>query len=150
MNQFFSNYLEVNDDFSNCMHKDLKKIKSPFIVPISYDYANSNFEMVLNGRILCVSDKFNNIGFYVNPNYLKEVIKYEDLTFELDKRLFKSLRELKLLVDILEKLESIDLTIEILKANHQYGKLTLIKEHLDTETQLRQVGVFDQSVKIRK
>ncbi len=152
MNCFIVNYLKIVDDFSSLTHENLtKKIKPLFVIPVSYDYVNSNFEELLNGNILWVKDCHNKSCFYVNPDYLKEAIKYESLNLELKKissKSIKSLGDLQPVLDIYQKLEKIEVTIKILKANHQYGKLIMLKEHCDIETNLRQVGIFDQKRKV--
>ncbi len=150
MNCFIENYLGISGDFVTLTNKELiRKINSPLVISVNKDYVNRNFEEVLNGDILWIKDCNNQSAYYVNPDFLMEAVQYENLKLKLKKmNPIKTMRDLGPVLDIYQKLEKIEVIINILRSNHKYGALLLLKEYCDVETNLRQVGIFDQKRKV--
>lgn len=147
LNDFVNKYLKTNGDFSYLRHKDLKSLNSPFVVTVSYDYVNDNIEYLLSGYILLVNDRFNNIGCYINPKMLTKACCYDEIENKIKKSSpLKEFKDLGIIKNCMLQLNEIEPIIQILEDNQKIYKLYEIKEQLETEIVLQQVGVFEPKV----
>lgn len=147
LNDFVNKYLKTNGDFSYLRHKDLKSLKSPFVVTVSYDYVNNNIEYLLSGYILLINDRFNNVGCYINPEMLTRACFYDEIENKIKKSSpLKEFKDLEIIKNCMLQLNKIEPVIQILKDNQKTYKLYEIKEQLENEIILQQIGVFESKV----
>ncbi len=75
MEDFVIQYLNdgVYVDCYKLTHKQLKSFNNPYVVAVSYEFADANIELILTNKILLVSDRYGNIAPYINPRELKRL-----------------------------------------------------------------------------
>ena len=66
-------------------HKQLKSFDNPYVVTVSYEFAETNIELILSNKILLVSDRFGNIAPYINPLELKRLESLDLIEEEIKK-----------------------------------------------------------------
>ena len=132
----------LSNNVKKLTHHILKDFKNPYIISVSFDYADDNPELAYEGYLLFVKDNKNNLGCYVNPLRLKQAASYYEIKKRLKGAKLTDLEQLKdYLGDYLE-LDKIDPILQILKDNHKLNRLKVVKETLDKENQFQEKGVF--------
>lgn len=149
MHRFITEYLNKDIsliDANNLTHKGLKELMgdNPFLVGIHNDVVDIDEAIKMN--YLVVEDKLGNRGAYLNPQYIKNLIKFEYIEKKLDevkkKRIitFNKLEELyKEFMDVVTEYELLEEMctgcLESIKKAHKAGKYNEIKsrvnKHLD-------------------
>ena len=127
MEDFITLYLNDGNfiDCKNLTHKELKSFNIPYVICVSYDFADANREMVLSGKIILVRDKHGNMAPYINPFLLKKIGTLDDINEQIN-----VLRKMK--VKNCAKLVGMWNELQVL-LHHQY-------EILDTITILEEVN----------
>ena len=148
MSDFIGTYLndginEESDVIKKLTHKTFREFNNPYVVSISFDYANSNPELVCNGLLLLVSDCKGNLGCYLNPAELKRATEYYSIKDSLKKIRFKTFEEILPYCNLFESIEPV---VNVLKDNHKVSRLKLAKEAIDYEKSLYESGVFKSKV----
>lgn len=124
-------------------HKAFREFNNPYVVSISFDYADSNPELIWNGLLLLVTDCKGNPGCYLNPDELRKATEYDDIKDDLKKLRFKNFGEI---LPYWKLLESIDSVVNILKDNHKFYCLKLAREAVNIENELYEKGIFKNNV----
>ena len=87
MEEFVIRYLNdgVYVECYKLTHKQLKSFDNPYVVTVSYEFAEANIELILSNKILLVSDRFGNIAPYINPLELKRLESLDLIEEEIKK-----------------------------------------------------------------
>lgn len=137
-------YTESDRDITKKLtHKAFRSFNNPYVVSISFDYADSNPELIWNGLLLLVTDCKGNLGCYLNPDELRRATEYDDVKDSLKKLRFKNFGEVRLYLELINSINSV---VNILKDNHKSYCLKLAKEAVDIENELYENGIFKNSV----
>ena len=155
MSEFVIRYFYDDYDFGNMplgtnlisninklTHKTFKRFNNPYSIPISFDYADDNPELVYTGKLLMVRDSHKNLGCYINPNELKKASQYYDIKNHLKNKRLTSLEQLRDYLPDYLLLKEIEPTLQILKDNKKMLRLRLIKNTMEKEEKLHKDGVF--------
>ncbi len=124
----------LNDGITiNCQkltHRDLKSFNNPYVVTVSYEFASTNRELILTNKIILVTDRYNNIAPYVNPDELRKLEKLEAIDEQI--KILKKVRldQLSKLISLWSKMQvllyekrQIELTIDLLDEINKSSKI---------------------------
>ena len=136
MDDFITFYLNDGNfiECKNLTHKELKMFDIPYVISVSYDFADANKELVLNGKIILVRDKHGNVAPYINPMELRKIGSLDNINEQII-----DLRKLK--VKYMAKAVSIwnDLQI-LLHQHHEIMHTIAILEEINKQSSIEQLG----------
>lgn len=136
MDDFIRLYLNdgIFIECKNLTHKELKMFDIPYVISVSYDFADANREMVLNGKIILVRDKNNNIAPYINPIELKKINSLEDINEQIDELRTQKVKYMAKMVELWSKKQVL---------LHQYNEIMdtiAILEEINKQSSIEQLG----------
>jgi hypothetical protein len=139
--------------YDTLWHSGLKDMNIPYAITVSNEYADENPEKVANGELLIVTDGRGNMGTYINPTYLMELVDKERIQEELEK--IEKLRcsgvhELSALADYMEyfvqgvslqsrmtelqaKLDRTSETTDLLYKTHKLRRFKELKKEINND-----------------
>ena len=132
MEDFVIRYLndEVYVECYKLTYKQLKSFDNPYVVTVSYEFAETNIELILSNKILLVSDRFGNIAPYINPLELKKLESLDLIEEEIKKIKKIRINQLSKLVNLwgqmqilLYQKDQIEGTINILEEINRSSKI---------------------------
>ena len=136
MDVFISSYLNDGNfiECKNLTHKELKTFDIPYVINVSYDFVNANREMVLNGKIILVRDKNNNIAPYISPIELRKLNDLENINAQIDDLQNQMIKCSLESIDLLSKLQM------LLHQQHEIMDTIDILEEINRQSSIEQLG----------
>lgn len=140
IDEFLKFYLNSNYSGKNLYHSGLKSLNIPIVIGISNEYALKNPELVKSGYVKIVSDAENNLGTYINPLCILELINNKKIreTIKLhEKALKKGITDMSILASYYQECVKVEkeksdaqitmynetLTNAVIKENHKTKKV---------------------------
>ncbi len=136
MDVFISSYLNDGNfiECKNLTHKELKTFAIPYVISVSYDFVSANREMVLNGKIILVRDKNNNIAPYISPIELRKLNDLENINAQIDDLQNQMIKCSLESIDLLSKLQM------LLHQQHEIMDTIEILEEINRQSSIEQLG----------
>ena len=136
MDDFITFYLNDGNfiECKNLTHKELKMFDIPYVISVSYDFADTNKELVLNGKIILVRDRNNNIVPYINPIELKKINSLEDINGQIEELRTKRVKYMAEMIELWSKKKVL---------SYQYNEIMdtiAILEEIDKQSSIEQLG----------
>ena len=136
MDDFITFYLNDGNfiECKNLTHKELKMFDIPYVISVSYDFADANKELVLNGKIILVRDRNNNIVPYINPIELKKINSLEDINGQIEELRTKRVKYMAEMIELWSKKKVL---------SYQYNEIMdtiAILEEIDKQSSIEQLG----------
>ena len=117
-------------DCHKLTHRDLKSFNNPYVLTVSYEFASTNRELILTNKIILVTDRYNNIAPYVNPNELRKLEKLDTIDEQI--KILKKVRldQLSKLIGLWSQMQvllyekkQIEMTINLLEEINNLSKI---------------------------
>lgn len=129
---FVTHYLNDGKliDCKKLTHRDLKSFNNPYVVTVSYEFAATNRELILVNKIILVTDRYNNIAPYVNPDELRKLEKLNSINEQIKELKKVRINQLSKLIDswgpmqiLLYEKRQIELTLNLLQEINNQSKI---------------------------
>lgn len=136
MEEFITLYLNDGNfiECKNLTHKELKSFNIPYVICVSYDFADANKELVLNGKIILVRDRNNNIAPYINPIELKKINSLEAIGEQIKNLKKQRIKYTSKLVELWNKLQMLSYQ------QQEISDTIAILEEVNRQSSIEQLG----------
>ena len=132
--QFANEYLKMDGDCSNLYHSSLKEFGNKYLIGVDNNFANKNPELVYQNYLLLVIDAHHNRGTYINPYFIKQFLKNDDIEKEYNIFIKQRIKDLNQLVEyyceyrkIASRLEINQKFFQVLEETNKVGKIKRLK-----------------------
>ena len=136
MEEFITLYLNDGNfiECKNLTHKELKSFNIPYVICVSYDFVDANKELVLNGKIILVRDRNNNIAPYINPIELKKINSLEAIGEQIKNLKKQRIKYTSKLVELWNKLQMLSYQ------QQEISDTIAILEEVNRQSSIEQLG----------
>ncbi|MCR4581240.1 MAG: hypothetical protein K5666_01870 [Bacilli bacterium] len=137
ISDFVNYYLGITGNCKNLWHSGLKDLGSIYLFGVDNNFANKHPDKVYTGELLLVVDARGNVGTYINPNLIKNLIESEDAQVELRHLRKTGVQTLALAGEYIQKCIELQLQLDatagymdLIRATHKVGKYKQLKERI--------------------
>ena len=136
MDTFVSLYLNDGNfiECKNLTHKELKMFDIPYVISVSYDFVEANKELVLNGKIILVRDRSNNLAPYINPIELRKLNNLKNIEEQINNLKKQRIKYTSKLVELWSKLQM------LLYQQQEISDTITILEEVNRQSSIEQLG----------
>ena len=136
MDTFVSLYLNDGNfiECKNLTHKELKMFDIPYVINVSYDFVEANKELVLNGKIILVRDRSNNLVPYINPIELRKLNNLKNIEEQINNLKKQRIKYTSKLVELWSKLQML-----LYQQQEISDTITILKE-VNRQSSIEQLG----------